>query len=183
MKRPIPLPILGDGPANIPPPAHSSRRDSRSAVSQYGLPELGSQPFIAPQIRDVTSYTLGVGTVSGFCESLIGRNSPVPHEVGRQFSTSKDDQTTVRIQVFQGDSRRLGENMLLGDVILENLPARPRAHTTIEVTFTLDASGMLNVRALDIATGYEQQATLKIRGQQSEQEIAAAQARMRGMFK
>ena len=163
-------------------PANPYDQHARSEVSQYGLPELGSQPFNSPQIRDVTSYTLGIGTVSGFCESLIGRNTPIPHEISRNFSTSKDGQTTVRIKVFQGVSRRLEENLRLGDLVLEGLPARPRGQTTIAVTFVLNSSGMLDVHAVDTATGYQQQASLEIRGQQSDQEVAAAQERMRDIF-
>lgn len=155
---------------------------ARPAVSQYGIPELGSQPFSAPQVRDVTSYTLGIGTVGGFCETIINRNTQIPSEASRTFSTSKDDQTTVRIKVFQGDSRRLDENTRLGDLVLQNLPPRPRGDAEIAVTFRLDDSGMLHVQAIDLATGNQQQASLEIRGLQSQDEVAASHNRMRGML-
>jgi len=143
-----------------------------------------SQPLPAdvaqtsPLIKDVTPHTLGIGTVSGFCEPLIDRNTRVPHEIKKKFSTSKDGQRTVRIKVFQGESRRLNENLRLGDLVLDNLPPRPRGQTTIEVTFALNASGMLEVFAIDTQTGYQQSAAVELLGAQSEAEIAASQQRM-----
>ena len=170
-------------PAGAPTGAPTELRHDRPAVSPYGLPELGSQPLGGgPVIRDVTSYTLGIGTVSGFCESLINRNTSIPHQVSRSFATSKDGQTTVRIKVFQGESRRLQENTQLGELVLENLPPGPRGQTAIDVTFKLNASGLLDVHAIDTATGYQQQATLEIRGMATNEEVAASQNRMQELF-
>jgi molecular chaperone DnaK len=133
----------------------------------------------APTIEDVTPHTLGIATVGGFCEGLIGRNSRVPTNVVKTFSTSRDMQDTVRIRVCQGESRRLDENLILGDLVLEGLELRPRGQTKIEVTFDIDASGILNVTARDPRTGIQQQARLQVLGAQSPEQIAAARDRLR----
>ena len=78
------------------------------------------------------------------------------------FSTSRDQQQTVRIRVCQGESRRIDDNVILGDLVLEGLPPRPRGETAIEVTFQLDADGILRVRARDAHTGQEQRASLDL---------------------
>jgi molecular chaperone DnaK len=144
------------------------------------LPELSPTPLpIGPTIREVTPHSLGIGTVGGFCEPLIARNTRLPAEVKKMFSTSKDGQQTVRIRVFQGESRRLADNQRLGDLVLDGLPPRSRGETTIEVTFSINASGMLEVFAVDTQTGYQQTASVELIGAQSPAEVAASQERMR----
>ncbi len=101
----------------------------------------------APVIHDVTPASFGIGTVAGYCEELVRRNARLPAETKRVFVTSRDKQQTVRIRVCQGESRRIDENVVLGDLVLDNLEARPRGETSIEVTFAIDASGILQVRA------------------------------------
>ena len=130
---------------------------------------------------DVTPRGLGIGTVAGFCEELIRRNSRVPTEIRKLFTTSRDLQDSVRIIVCQGESRRLDNNIVIGDLLLEGLPPRPRGETTIEVTFAIDASGILQVRARDARTGREQRASLAILGAQSQEEVAAAAERVRAL--
>ena len=93
--------------------------------------------------------------------------------------TSRDKQQTVRIRVCQGESRRIEENVVLGDLVLDNLEARPRGETAIEVTFAIDASGILRVKARDARTGQEQRASLEVLGAQSPEEVAAAANRLR----
>ncbi|HTJ45011.1 MAG TPA: Hsp70 family protein [Kofleriaceae bacterium] len=142
-------------------------------------PPIAPRPApIAPQILDVTPASFGISTVGGYCEELIRRNSRVPTEMKKLFVTSRDRQSLVRIRVCQGESRRLDENVVLGDLVLDNLEARPRGETKIEVTFTIDASGILQVRARDARTGQEQRASLEVMGRQSADEVAAAAGRI-----
>src|SRR5699024_6565428 len=86
-----------------------------------------------PVVLDVTPRSLGIGTVAGFCEELIRRNSRVPTETRRMFITSRDKQQLVRIRVCTGESRRIDDNVVLGDLVLDGLPPRPRGETRIEV--------------------------------------------------
>ncbi len=115
--------------------------------------------------------------MAGFCEELIRRNARVPSETRRMFITSRDEQQTVRIRVCTGESRRIDDNVILGDLVLEGLPSRPRGPTKMEVTFALDASGILNVRARDAQTGQEQRVSVDVLGAQSQEEIDAARER------
>ena len=118
----------------------------------------------APVVIDVTPRSLGIATVAGYCEELIRRNSRVPAEMRKLFTTSRDQQDVVRIVVCQGESRRLDNNTVIGDLVLQGLPPRPRGETSIEVTFALDASGILQVTARDAKTGKEQSARLDLVG-------------------
>ena len=131
-----------------------------------------------PVVLEVTPRSLGIGTVAGFCEELIRRNSRVPTETRKLFTTSRDRQDIVRIVVCQGESRRLDNNTVIGDLVLQNLPPRPRGETSIEVTFTLDASGILHVTALDAQTGAEQRASLDLVGGVAQQDVAASRERI-----
>ncbi len=132
----------------------------------------------APIILDVTPRSLGIGTVAGYCEELIRRNSRVPAEMKKLFTTSRDKQESVRIVVCQGESRRLDHNTILGDLFLEGIPARARGETSIEVTFSLDASGILQVSARDAQTGAEQRATLDLVGAMPQQDVEAGRERL-----
>ena len=131
-----------------------------------------------PVVLDVTPRSLGIATVAGFCEELIRRNSRLPTEMVKLFTTSRDRQDAVRIVVCQGESRRLDNNTVIGDLRLEGIPARPRGETSIEVTFALDASGILQVKARDALTGREQRARLDLVGGVSEQDVAASRERV-----
>jgi len=132
----------------------------------------------APVVLDVTPRGLGVGTVAGYCEELIRRNARVPTEIRKLFTTSRDGQESVRIIVCQGESRRLDGNVVLGDLMLQGITPRSRGEVTIEVTFMLDASGILQVRARDAQTGREQRASLDLVGAMPQQEVAASRERM-----
>jgi molecular chaperone DnaK len=101
---------------------------------------------------DVTPLTLSVETVQGFCDAIIERNSPVPCERTRIFATATDNQTSVRVRVSQGESRRFDSNTVLGEVELGGLRPAPRGAVRVAVTFALDNNGMLNVSAEDVAT-------------------------------
>ncbi|MGE5187303.1 MAG: Hsp70 family protein [Acidobacteriota bacterium] len=131
-----------------------------------------------PVVLDVTPRGLGIGTVAGFCEELIRRNSRVPTEIRKLFTTSRDKQDTVRIVVVQGESRRMEANLVIGDLTLADLPPRPRGETSIEVTFLLDANGILQVRARDAHTGREQHASLDIVGAMPQEDVAASRERL-----
>jgi molecular chaperone DnaK len=136
-------------------------------------------PRPAPVLLEVTPRGLGIATVAGFCEELIRRNSRVPTEMKRVFTTSRDRQDLVRIVVCQGESRRLDQNTVIGDLVLASLPPRPRGETAIEVTFALDASGILQVSARDANTGAEQHASLDLVGGVAAQDLAASRDRVR----
>ncbi len=117
-----------------------------------------------PILVDVTPLSLHVETVAGYCDTLVGRNTPVPCAESRRFVTASDGQTIVHVRVSQGESSRFSENTLLGAVELTGLHAAPRGKTSVEVTFSLDTDGILNVRATDAETGSEAQATLRLIG-------------------
>jgi molecular chaperone DnaK len=134
-----------------------------------------------PTILEVTPRGLGIGTVAGFCEELIRRNERLPATKRKTFTTARDRQAVVRIVVCQGESRRLDNNTVIGDLVLANLPPRPRGETTIEVTFVIDASGILQVSARDQATGAEQRASLDLVGAVPQQDVAASRDRVQGL--
>jgi molecular chaperone DnaK len=135
-------------------------------------------PAPSPVIIDVTPRGLGIGTVAGFCEELIQRNARLPAERRKVFTTVRDRQDSVRIIVVQGESRRIGENVVLGDLTLSEITPRPRGETSIEVTFALDAGGILHVRARDTHSGREQRASLSLAGALPESAIDASRDRL-----
>ena len=135
----------------------------------------------APVVLDVTPRGLGIGTVAGYCEELIRRNARVPTETRKLFTTSRDRQDVVHIIVCQGESRRLDDNTVIGDLKLDNLPPRERGETSIEVTFLLDASGILQVRARDAQTGREQRATLDLVGSVPDADVASSRNRVQAL--
>ncbi len=113
-------------------------------------------------LLDVTPLTLGIETLGGVSTALIPRNTTVPTSKTEVFSTAADNQTTVEINVLQGERPMAADNKSLGRFILDGIPPAPRGVPQIEVTFDLDANGILNVTAKDKATGKEQ--TIKITG-------------------
>jgi molecular chaperone DnaK len=156
------------------PPASTAK-----GFGAFAAPPIAAMPMpVAPVVLDVTPRGLGVGTVAGYCEELIRRNARVPTEIRKLFTTSRDGQESVRIIVCQGESRRLDSNVVLGDLMLQGITPRPRGEVTIEVTFMLDASGILQVRARDAQTGREQRASLDLVGAMPQQEVAASRERM-----
>ncbi len=124
-------------------------------------------------LLDVTPRALGIAVVGGYAESIIERNAQIPVEQTRIFVTGQDNQTQVRIQVCQGESRQFDENQALGDLLLSNLRPAPRGDVKVEVTFEIDTDGILKVSARDPKTGAEQQAQIKVLGTLSEEEEAA----------
>jgi molecular chaperone DnaK len=128
---------------------------SAGHVSQNDQPtSVGPKP--SSLLIDVTPLSLGIETVGGFTERLIERNSPVPTDQSRIFTTSADNQTQVKIRVYQGESKKAAENDLLGEFELQGLRPAPRGDVKIEVTFELDANGILHVTAKDLETNKQQ---------------------------
>jgi molecular chaperone DnaK len=115
-------------------------------------------------LLDVCPRGLGIAVAGGYNETVVSKNTPVPVERTRNFTTSKDFQTDVVIQVSQGESRQFADNERLGVLTLNRLPPRPRGQTTIAVTFTIDADGILAVRAVDTDTKQETGATMQVFG-------------------
>ncbi len=115
-------------------------------------------------LLDVTSHALGIGTAGGYSEALIGKNTVIPVESSRVFTTALDGQTTVRIRVCQGAERRFEDNRAIGELVLDQLRAAPRGDVKVEVHFLVDANGMLSVTARDVESGLSTQATLSILG-------------------
>jgi molecular chaperone DnaK len=144
--KPPPLPAGASGPSGGKgKPEHRPRGD-------------------APLLIDVTPHSLGIETVGGIMETIIRRNESVPVRFTRSFATSRDNQDTVRIHIFEGEDRRAENNRRLGEVVLSGIEPAPRGDVQIEVTFEIDTDGVLNVGARNRATGQVQQTRLNIAG-------------------
>jgi molecular chaperone DnaK len=111
-------------------------------------------------LLDVTPLSLGVETLGGVMTRLIERNTTIPTKKSEIFSTADDNQTAVDIHILQGERPMAGDNMTLGRFRLEGIPPAPRGIPQVEVTFDIDANGILNVSAKDKATGKEQKITI-----------------------
>ena len=111
-------------------------------------------------LLDVTPLSLGIETLGGVMTVLIGRNTTIPTSKSEIFSTAADNQTAVDVQVYQGERQIAKDNRLLGNFRLDGIPAAPRGVPQVEVTFDIDANGLLNVKAKDKATGKEQEITI-----------------------
>jgi molecular chaperone DnaK len=107
-------------------------------------------------LLDVTPLSLGVETLGGVMTALIPRNTTIPARKSEIFSTAEDNQSAVDVRVFQGERPMAADNMMLGQFRLDGIPAAPRGLPQVEVTFDIDANGILNVTARDKATGKEQ---------------------------
>src|SRR6201988_143686 len=122
-------------------------------------------------LLDVTPLSLGIETLGGVFTRLIDRNTTVPAKKSQVFSTAEDNQTAVTIRVFQGEREMAADNKLLGQFDLMGLPPAPRGVPQIEVTFDIDANGIVNVSAKDKGTGKEQQIRIQASGGLSEADI------------
>lgn len=122
-------------------------------------------------LLDVTPLSLGIETLGGIFTRLIDKNTTIPTKKSQVFSTAEDNQTAVTIRVFQGEREIAAQNKLLGQFNLENIPPARRGMPQIEVTFDIDANGIVNVSAKDKATGKEQRITIQSSGGLSDEEI------------
>ena len=127
-------------------------------------------------LLDVTPLSLGLETLGGVMTKLIDRNTTIPTSKSQTFSTAADSQTSVEINVLQGEREMATDNKSLGRFILDGIPPAPRGVPQIEVSFNIDANGIVNVSAKDKATGKEQHITIQNGGNLSEEEIKKMQA-------
>ncbi len=122
-------------------------------------------------LLDVTPLSLGIETLGGVCTVLIPRNTTIPTSKSQVFSTAADNQPAVDIHILQGERPMAADNKTLGNFQLTNIPAAPRGVPQIEVTFDIDANGIVNVKAKDKGTGKEQSITITSGGSLSDEEI------------
>ena len=122
-------------------------------------------------LLDVTPLSLGIETLGGVFTRLIDRNTTIPTRKSQVFSTAEDSQTAVTIRVFQGEREMAADNKILGQFDLVGIPAAPRGVPQVEVTFDIDANGIVNVSAKDKATNKEQQIRIQASGGLSEADI------------
>lgn len=122
-------------------------------------------------LLDVTPLSLGIETMGGVFTRLIHRNTTIPTKKSQVFSTAADNQTKVGITILQGEREMASDNKKLGEFELSGIPMAPRGHPQIEVTFDIDANGILNVNAKDKSTGKAQTVTIRSSGGLSDADI------------
>ncbi len=169
-----------DAPSDSPPTtpldlASNAPRELRAALDENIDTVTGAvavpDGLAAPLLLDVTPLSLGVETVDGYCEHIIRRNSAIPAGQTKMFTTARDRQETVVVRICQGEEKRISNNQLLGEVVLEGLRPAARGKVQIAVRFMIDADGTLQVRAQDVGTGQQQQIAIKLIGELPEEEI------------
>ena len=131
-----------------------------------------------PLLLDVTPVSIGVMTVQGICEVLIKKNTAVPCEESKVFTTTIDQQTVVKIQVFQGESRVASDNIKLGELELIGIRSAPRGEVKIEVVFEVDTDGLVSVRAKDLDTGLAHETRVKVSTGYSEENVSQMKERL-----
>jgi molecular chaperone DnaK len=132
-----------------------------AAIQAHTLTDASSEA--AAVLLDVTPQSLGIRTMGGFCEVLLPRNTPVPADASKVFHTANDNQTDVRVAVYQGEGRMADQNTLLGEFVLDDLPPLARGQVRVRITFAIDADGILSVSAMDDKTGRETKVRIEAR--------------------
>lgn len=165
-------------PAPPPPPRAPAPPPPPSAAKP--IVEMPERP--PPLLMDVTPHSLGLETAGGFCQHLIRRNAPIPTEQSRIFTTASDGQDSVVLKICQGESKSYPENQPLGLIELLGLRSAPRGAVKIAVTFIIDASGVLDVSAVDVATGTQQSIRINLLGGSDDAAIAKMQARQQRLM-
>jgi molecular chaperone DnaK len=140
-------------------------------ASIQGAALVDDSPELDMVLLDVTPHTLGIMVVGGYFEELIPQNTTVPTARSKPFTTVRENQTAVKILVLQGESRRAEENELLGEFILTGLRRAPAGQLEVEVTFEINADGIVSVHAKDLETGKEQSITVTATSGLTEDEI------------
>jgi molecular chaperone DnaK len=132
----------------------------------------------SPLLLDVTPVSIGVLTVQGICEVLITKNTAVPCEVAKVFTTTANEQTEVKIQIYQGEGRVASENIKLGELELYDIRPAKRGVVQIEVFFEVDTDGLVSVRARDLETGLAQETRVKVSSGYSDGNIDSMRNRL-----
>ena len=140
-------------------------------ASIQGAALVDDSPEMDMVLLDVTPHTLGIMVVGGYFEELIPQNTTVPTSRSKPFTTVRDNQTAVKILVLQGESRRAEDNELLGEFILTGLRRAAAGEVEVEVTFEINADGIVSVHAKDVETGKEQSITVTATSGLTEDEI------------
>merc|ERR1712087_1102315 len=122
-------------------------------------------------LLDVTPLSLGIETLGGVIHKIINRNTTIPTKKSQVYSTAADGQTQVEIKIYQGERDMAKDNKMLGNFILSGIPPMPRGQPQIEVTFDIDANGIVNVSAKDKGTGKEQNVVIQSSGGLSKDQI------------
>jgi molecular chaperone DnaK len=138
-----------------------------ASLQANALLDAGTETFLV----DVTPLTLRIGTVGGYTEKIIDKNTPVPIDRSKTFTTSRDGQEKVKIRVYQGESNRADECEMLGEFEFSGFRIGYRGEVKIEVTFEIDTNGMVNVSACDVETGQRTTTTLTLSSGMSEADI------------
>ncbi len=142
-----------------------------AAIQANALIDVNAQAFLL----DVTPLSLRLATVGGYADQIIARNTPVPIDRTRTFTTSRDNQERVKIRIFQGESNRQDENASLGEFEFTGFRVAGRGEVKIEVTFEIDANGIVQVSARDPETGQSASTTVSLSSGLSEEEIVKTQ--------